>query len=135
MMQQQEQIANYDLSEFANGAVQEAFNRAMQEVFQNMQDVNTPYKPTRSINIKITFEQNEARDDMNVDVKVDRKLVSATAIKTKMAIAKDLRTGRIIAEEYGKQIKGQMHISDLEPKEETEGKVKEMPKMAVVGGR
>lgn len=111
----------YDLSEFANGEIQEQFDKAMQEVFQNMQDVNTPYKPKRSITIKVSFEQNEARDDMNVDVSIDRKLASASTIKTKMAIAKDLRTGKIVAEEYGKQIKGQMSFADLDMQEGQEG--------------
>ena len=35
-------------------------------------------------------------------------------IATRMSIGKDLRTGEIYAEEYGKQIKGQMSFSDME---------------------
>lgn len=104
----------YDLSKFAGGAVQQDFDRAITEVFANMQDPNTPYKPKRSVTIKVGFEQNEQRDDMNVEVVVDKKLVSKSSIKTKMAIAKDLKSGKIVAEEYGKQIKGQMSLDDYQ---------------------
>lgn len=146
-MKKQEPI--YNLSQFANGEIQEQFDKAMQEVFQNMQDVNTPYKPKRSITIKVSFEQNEARNDMSVDVSIDRKLASASTIKTKMAIAKDLRTGKIVAEEYGNQIKGQMSFDDLEMPEGQEEKaeaetpapqatgisrVAPMPARKVIGG-
>lgn len=108
----------YDLSKFAGGAVQQDFDRAITEVFANMQDPNTPYKPKRSVTIKVGFEQNEQRDDMNVEVVVDKKLVSKSSIKTKMAIAKDLKSGKIVAEEYGKQIKGQMSLDDYQQEEE-----------------
>lgn len=109
----------YDLSKFAGGAVQHDFDRAITEVFANMQDPNTPYKPKRSVTIKVGFEQNEQRDDMNVEVVVDKKLVSKSSIKTKMAIAKDLKSGKIFAEEYDKQIKGQMSLDDYQQEEGT----------------
>lgn len=35
-------------------------------------------------------------------------------MNTKFFIGKDLKTGEVFAEEYGKQIRGQMSISDLE---------------------
>ena len=35
-------------------------------------------------------------------------------MKTSFYIGKDLKTGEIYAEEYGKQIRGQMSLSDLE---------------------
>ncbi len=111
-------VPQYDLSKFAGGAVQQDFDRAIAEVFANMQDPNTPYKPKRSVTIKVGFEQNEQRDDMNVEIVVDKKLVSKSSINTKMAIAKDLKSGKIVAEEYGKQIKGQMSLDDYQQEEE-----------------
>lgn len=111
-------VPQYDLSKFAGGAVQQDFDRAIAEVFANMQDPNTPYKPKRSVTIKVGFEQNEQRDDMNVEIVVDKKLVSKSSISTKMAIAKDLKSGKIVAEEYGKQIKGQMSLDDYQQEDE-----------------
>ncbi len=141
-------VPQYDLSKFAGGAVQQDFDRAITEVFANMQDPNTPYKPKRFVTIKVGFEQNEQRDDMNVEIVVDKKLVSKSSINTKMAIAKDLKSGKIIAEEYGKQIKGQMSLDDYQQDDEDkpekdeeqqeqkdEGKVTKMqPVRKVIGG-
>lgn len=134
-------VPQYDLSKFAGGAVQQDFDRAIEEVFANMQDPNTPYKPKRSVTIKVGFEQNEQRDDMNVEIVVDKKLISKSSINTKMAIAKDLKSGKIVAEEYGKQIKGQMTLDDYQQEEEeaseqSEGrKVTSMkPVRKVIGG-
>lgn len=75
-----------------------------------MQDPNTPWKNQRQINIKIAFVQNEDRDDMAVAVSVDTKLAPVTPVLTRMAVGKDLRSGKVYAQEYGRQIKGQMSL-------------------------
>lgn len=80
-----------------------------------MMDPNTPWKKAREVNIKLTFTQNEDRDDTQVSVAVTTKTAPSTAIETRMAIGKDLRTGEIFAQEYGKQIRGQMSLDDLKP--------------------
>lgn len=103
-----------NLEQFANGALQEKFDMAFQRVIENMQDPNTPYKNKRVISIKIALTQNENRDDSAVEVSVETKLAPVMPIATRMSIGKDLRTGEIYAEEYGKQIKGQMSLSDME---------------------
>lgn len=103
-----------NLEQFANGALQEKFDMAFQRVIENMQDTNTPYKNKRVISIKIALTQNENRDDSAVEVSVETKLAPVMPIATRMSIGKDLRTGEIYAEEYGKQIKGQMSLSDME---------------------
>ena len=98
------------LKDFAGGALQEKANAAMQKVIDNMQDPNTPWKNQRQINIKIAFVQNEDRDDMAVAVSVDTKLAPVTPVLTRMAVGKDLRSGKVYAQEYGRQIKGQMSL-------------------------
>ncbi len=82
----------------------------MQKVIENMQDPNTPWKNQRQINIRIAFVQNEDRDDVAVAVSVDTKLAPVTPVLTRMAVGKDIRSGRVYAEEYGRQIKGQMSL-------------------------
>ena len=104
-----------DLKNFCGGALQEKVNEAAKQVFNNLEDPNTPWKVKRAINISISFNQNEDRDDMEVDVAVSTKLAPVTPIATRMAIGKDIETGMIVAEEYGKQIKGQMSLRDFEP--------------------
>lgn len=53
-----------ELKNLAGGAVQEQFARAFEKVVANLQDPNTPYKSGREITIKLKFEQNERRDDV-----------------------------------------------------------------------
>jgi len=101
------------LKEFAGGALQENFQKVFEQVVQNMQDPNTPWKNKRSIIIKVSFTQNEDRDDSRCEISVERKLSSSKPIETKFAIGKDLETGEVFAEEYGKQVRGQMCIDDI----------------------
>lgn len=108
-----------DLQDMVGGALNEKFQNSLKRVMENMQDVNTPYKDKREINIKMTFVQNEARDNVMAEIKVTEKLASQAAMATQFDVGKDLRTGEVYAEEYGKQLKGQISMDQEEP--ETEG--------------
>lgn len=100
-----------DLREMVGGSLQEKFQHSFERVMENLQDVNTPYKDKREIVIKMIFAQNEQRDNVVVQTKVTEKLASQGALVTQFAMGKDLRTGEIIAEEYGNsQLRGQMKI-------------------------
>lgn len=101
------------LNELTGGALQEKFDHALESVVHNMQDPNTPWKNKRAITIKLTFEQNEDRDDATVNVSVDTKLAPVKPIETRMAIGMDLKTGEAYAQEYGMQIRGQMSFSPV----------------------
>ena len=105
---------NIDLKDLVGGALQEKFSKAFEKVVENLQDQNTSFKVKRGITIKLTFDQNEARDDVSVSVDVSEKLAPQAGMKTSFYIGKDLQTGEIYAEEYGKQIKGQMSLKDYE---------------------
>ena len=99
-----------NLNEIADGALQEKINAAMRKVLENMQDPNTPYKVKRGLTVKLGFTQTERRGDAVVDVSVETKLAPASPLQTMMSIGKDLRSGEVYAEEYGKQVKGQMSL-------------------------
>lgn len=109
-----------ELQGFAGGALQENFSKAFEEVVKNMQDPNTPWKNKRVVTIKLAFSQNEDRDDSTCEISVEKKLAPVKPIATKFALGKDLETGEVFAEEYGKQVKGQLTINDLEEIEEQE---------------
>ena len=102
-----------ELEELIGGALQEQFSKSFENIVENLQNPNTPFKNSREITIKLKFTQNEKRDDVKCAVQVTEKLASQTPMETAFAIGKDLKTGEIYAEEYGKQIKGQMHVDDL----------------------
>lgn len=105
---------NIDLKDLVGGALQENFSKAFEKVIENLQDQNTSFKVKRGITIKMSFVQNEARDDVSVMVDVSEKLAPQAGMKTSFSIGKDLKTGELYAEEYGKQIKGQMSLKDYE---------------------
>lgn len=102
------------LKEIAGGALQEKFAHSFEKVMENMQDVNTPYKDKRQIVITMTFVQNEQRDNVVADISVKEKLAAQGGLTTQFAVGKDLRSGKVIAEEYGKQLRGQLSIDDSE---------------------
>lgn len=110
-------MSKVNLEEFAGGALQEKFDAAMEQVLANMLDPNTHWKNKREINIKVSFEQNEDRDDTHVEVSVVPKLAAVKSIGTRMAIGKNIKTGELYAEEYGNQVRGQMSMSDYEEKD------------------
>ena len=72
--------------------------------------------------IKLSFTQNENRDDVSVSAQVVEKLAPQQDMSTKFYIGKDLRTGEVYAEEYGKQIRGQMslNLNDSKAEKQTE---------------
>lgn len=102
-----------ELGDLMGGAVQEKFERAFERVVENLQDQNTPYKAKRSITIKLAFSQNEARDDVQVDIDVVEKLAPQSGLRTGFSVGKDLRTGDLYAEEYGKQVRGQYTMGEV----------------------
>lgn len=101
-----------ELKDLVGGALQEKFSKSFEKVIENLQDQNTSFKVKRAITIKLSFDQNEARDDVSVSVDVSEKLAPQAGMKTSFYIGKDLKTGEIYAEEYGKQIRGQMSLDD-----------------------
>ena len=109
---------NIDLKDLVGGALQEKFSKAFEKVIENLQDQNTSFKVKRGITIKMSFVQNEVRDDVSVMVDVSEKLAPQAGMKTSFSIGKDLKTGELYAEEYGKQIKGQMSLKDYETADE-----------------
>lgn len=102
-----------ELQNLVGGQLQAKFEHAFEKVLENLQDPNTSFKVKRGITIKLDFVQNEKRDDVVVTVDVTQKLAPQEGMKTSFSIGKDLETGEIYAEEYGKQIKGQMNIFDI----------------------
>lgn len=111
-----------ELQNLVGGAVQEKFNKAFERVVENLQDLNTSYKNKRKITITLDFTQNEERDDVQVSVDVVEKLAPQAGMKTSFYIGKDLQTGEVFAEEYGKQVRGQMRLDDYAKEQVIDGK-------------
>lgn len=117
------------LEEIAGGALQEQFGKAFERVVDNLADPNTSFKEARKITITLKFTQNEQRDDVACDVLVTEKLAAQSATRTAFAVGKNLRTGEMFAEEYGRN---QMSIDNLNVDTETGEVIDEQPKKATV---
>lgn len=104
------------LQEMVGGALQEQFEKSFLRVVENLADPNTPFKDCRKISIELKFTQNEARDDVSCAIKVSEKLAAQAPMQTAFAIGKNLKTGELYAEEYGRhaQVKGQLSVDDVE---------------------
>lgn len=111
------------IHEIANGAVEEKFEKALDLVVDNLLDPNTKYKESRKITVEISFTENEDRDTVACTCNVKTKLASPKPVETMFAVGRDLRTDEIFIQEYGKQVKGQMSLSDYAPMQEIDGKV------------
>lgn len=120
-----------ELKELASGALQEQFGKSFEKVIENLQNPNTPYKNAREIVIKMKFTQNEQRDDVKCGISVTEKLAAQAPTETAFAIGKDLKTGELYAEEYGRQVKGQTTFDDMEVDPKT-GEVIDQTKKAEV---
>lgn len=112
-----------NLKEVAGGALQEKAQKALEDVFENMQDPNTPWKNKREVIIKMKFTQNEDRDDATCEISVEKKLAQPKPVETKFALGKNLETGEVVAEEYGPGIKGQISLDEYQREQEINGKM------------
>lgn len=124
------------LQEMVGGALQEQFEKSFLRVVENLADPNTPFKDCRKISIELKFTQNEARDDVSCAIKVSEKLAAQAPMQTAFAIGKNLKTGELYAEEYGRhaQVKGQLSVDDAEdiPVNPDTGEIIEEPKGVVI---
>lgn len=116
-------MENVKLQDLVGGALQEVFAKSFEKVIGNMQDVNTPFEAKRGITITLGFKQNELRDDVKVSIDVKEKLAPQAGLRTSFSIGKDLKTGELYAEEYGKFIKGQATLDDYQPTQVIDGNV------------
>lgn len=132
-------MGKISLQEMVGGALQEQFEKSFLRVVENLADPNTPFKDCRKISIELKFTQNEARDDVSCAIKVSEKLAAQAPMQTAFAIGKNLKTGELYAEEYGRraQVKGQLSVDDVEdiPVNPDTGEIIEEPKGVVIDMR
>ena len=109
------------LEQMVGGALQEQFTKAFDRVVDNLSDPNTSFKEARKIIIELKFTQNEARDDVSCAVSVKEKLAAQAPMQTAFMVGKNLKTGEMYAEEYGRHnhLKGQITVDDLDVDPET----------------
>ena len=120
------------LEEILGGGLQEQFTKSFERVVANLSDPNTAFKPCRKITIELKFTQNEARDDVSCAVSVKEKLEAQAPLSTAFMIGKNLKTGEMYAEEYGRHnhLKGQTTIDEINVDPATGEVLEEQPQTA-----
>ena len=107
-----------NLEEFAGGAFTTQINRELKKVTENIQDPNTEATAKRRITVVIEFKPNDARNFVTTGVQAKSTLAPALGAVTALSMGKNLKTNEVEAVEVGKQIPGQMSMTDFEDVEE-----------------
>lgn len=123
-------MAKVSLEQIMGGGLQEQFGKSFDRVIENLADPNTGFKEARKITIELKFTQNEARDDVSCAVSVKEKLAAQAPMQTAFVVGKNLKTGEMFAEEYGRHnhLKGQMSVDEVAVDPETGEVLEEQPK-------
>ena len=101
---------NINLSEFADGAVDERFNHELQKVLENLADLNTDPLKARKITLTMTLKGSEQRNISNVSVEAKTTLAPAIGIESTLLLDYDDK-GKPVAAELKSGIPGQSFIS------------------------
>lgn len=102
-----EEISLFDL---LNGGVKELAELNLRRVLDNILDVNTDAKKARSLTVKFTFQPNDDRNCVNVDIAVDCKTVPIRAVATTLDIGEEM--GQSIAVERPQYTPGQLRLGE-----------------------
>lgn len=87
------------LDTIGGGAAVERFNLAMQEALDNIQDLNTDPKKSRTVSIKVTIKPSEDRSFGEVVVDVNASLAPLKSFGVMIAMGKRI-DGKGFATEY-----------------------------------
>ena len=123
-------MAKVSLEQIMGGGLQEQFSKSFDRVIENLADPNTGFKEARKITIELKFTQNEARDDVSCAVSVKEKLAAQAPMQTAFVVCKNLKTGEMYAEEYGRHnhLKGQITVDELDVDPNTGEVLEDEPK-------
>lgn len=106
------QAINFNLSDIAEGGVQEKFATEMKKVADNILDPNTEAKAKRKVTLEMTLVPNDNRDAIDVMVSVKSRLAPQVGVTTTMLLGRNDDTGMIEANELQSGIPGQTYIDE-----------------------
>lgn len=111
---------NIDLqvSELAEGAIQEKLDGELQKIFANIHDPNTSASAKRTVTIKLEFKPDENRQVVSVTSDFNTKLAPVEGVTTTVLTGRDISTGKVEAHELRSAVPGQTYIDpeDGQPK-------------------
>lgn len=101
------------LSDLMDGGVEERFNAALAEVWENVYDPNTDAKKAREVTLKVKITPNDRRDSCDFRVSVVPKLAPKTDL-TQTVMLSISADGTVTATERTAQIPGQLDFEGNE---------------------
>ncbi len=105
-----EKSIDLQLSELANGAVQEKLDGELKKLFANIHDPNTSATAKRGVTIKLEFKPDETRKVISLSSDFTTKLAPVEGVATTVLTGKDLTTGKVEAHELKSESPGQTYI-------------------------
>lgn len=108
------------LSELANGAIQEKLNGELEKVFANIHDPNTSATAKRGVTIKLEFKPDENRQVVTVSSDFSVKIAPVEGVSTTVLTGKDIATGKVEAHELKSVAPGQTYIDTEDGKVKTD---------------
>lgn len=107
-----EEDEKLDINLLAGGAVREALEYALDDIFQNIKDLNTKAEKARKLTLTIEFRPDESRQVIKTSFNTKTSLVPVNSICTQLLL--DKVGNKTVATELLKQNPNQMAIEDLE---------------------
>lgn len=121
---EKEEDEKLDINLLAGGAVREAIEYALDDIFQNIKDLNTKAEKARKLTLTIEFKPDESRQVIKTSFNTKTSLVPVNSISTQLLL--DKVGNKTVATELLKQNPNQIAIEDLEDNK----KIISMPKEA-----
>lgn len=100
-----------ELSNFANGAVNEEFNHNLQRAIDNIADPNTDPTKARKVTVTVTLKSDVKREEVNCEIQTKCTLVPAVPVSTKILVGHD-NDGNVVGQELLSGVPGQTFITE-----------------------
>ena len=100
---------DFNISELAEGAVQEKIDQEVRKIVANILDVNTAFKPSRKLIIDVEFSSDSTRQVIETNVTVKSKLQPSESVSALMMAGRD-DSVYIHAAELKSSAPGQMYF-------------------------
>lgn len=120
------------LDELQNGELMAQINYELEKIFNNIKDPNADLRATRSLTISLKFKPVD-EDLVKMIPNLKTTIAPIETSDTTLLVDKDIKTGKIVASEYNKQVRGQMHMKDLDNEDSKEDK--KVLDLRTVGGK
>lgn len=88
------------LSTVGGGGLEELYQQAVQEVFENIHNVNTDPDAKRKITIELIFKPNEERTEVGTAIVVKKSLAGVKGFTTRFHTAAHKKDGKFVILEH-----------------------------------